>query len=413
MRIICLITISQLFFINAFTQANYQPGFIIKNNGETIHGWIDYRQWSNNPKKILFKQNMGEKEVPYTVDDLSLFSITNKDTYTRAIVTKDIRPVDIKYLTDDTQGSVVSDTVFLRELVVSDTLSLYALTDDKYHFYIKYKTGGYEELIYKVYLHDGVSETQTTYRQQLLTYLPSNRPDYKELDYRLNHSRYVGKDLIALVQLIDHRSGAITLKTKKNKPSFFISGGGQVSFINFEGFPDISGLNYSNKVTPAFGIGMDIYSGRNLDDFTIRFELVYSSLYYNGNGTSADNVLSPEKERNYSLKVHSITPSAGFLYNFLRSKTYKVYAGVKIGYNLSSYPLNEYIETTPSTNTTRTIKNDYEFEKGWLSGSANVGLILSNKFEVMGSFSIIGSFSNYINYSVKPNIIYGGVAYHL
>jgi len=42
-----------------------------------------------------------------------------------------------------------------------------------------------------------------------------------------------------------------------------------------------------------------------------------------------------------------------------------------------------------------------------------VGLILSNKFEVMGSFSIIGSFSNYINYSVKPNIIYGGVAYHL
>ena len=202
-----------------------------------IRGWIDYRQWSNNPKKILFKENMEDKAVAYKVDDLSLFTITNKDTYTRAIVTKDIRPVDIKYLTNDTQDSVVTDTVFLRELVVSDTLSLYALTDDKYHFYIKYKTGGYEELIYKVYLHDGTSEAQTTYRQQLLAYLPGNRPDYKEVEYRLNHSRYVGKDLTALVQLIDNRSGAITLKTKKNKPSFFISGGGQVSFVNFERVP--------------------------------------------------------------------------------------------------------------------------------------------------------------------------------
>jgi len=165
-------------------------------------------------------------------------------------------------------------------------------------------------------------------------------------------------------------------------------------------------------VTPAFGIGMDIYSGRNLDDFTIRFELVYSSLYYNGNGTSADNVLSPEKERNYSLKVHSITPSAGFLYNFLRSKTYKVYAGVKIGYNVSSYPLNEYVETTPSTNTTRTFENDYVFEKGWLSGSVNLGVMLNNKLDLMGSFSVMGSFSNYTNYSVKPNIMNVGVAYH-
>jgi hypothetical protein len=49
-------------------------------------------------------------------------------------------------LTNDTKDSVVTDTVFLQELIMPDRLSLYDLNNDKYHFYIKCKSGDYEEL---------------------------------------------------------------------------------------------------------------------------------------------------------------------------------------------------------------------------------------------------------------------------
>jgi len=415
MRIILLIIFFQLFFIDAFSQSNYQPGLIQKIDGEIIHGWIDYRQWERNPKKILFREKMENESQMYSVKDLSEFAVTGEDTYRKAIVTKDMRPVELTYLTTDTQDTVLADTVFLRELVKSAELSLYELNDEKHHFYIQYSTGDYNELIYKVYLYENGLEKRTIYRQQLLTYLPNSRQDYDKISFRINNARYVEKDLIAIVRLLDNEAVSATAKAKseKNKPSFFISGGGQVSFIKFKGFPDISDLNYSKKVTPAISIGMDIFSKRSLSDFIIRFELTYSSLIYEGDKTGADNFMAPIKERTYSLKLNNVTPSVAFLYSFLQKKdSYKVYAGVKIGYNFTSYPVNKYVETVPSTGTSRTINDDYVFEKKWLSGSANLGAIISNKFGVNMSFSAFGSFSNYVNFSVAPNIFCGSVSYH-
>ena len=415
MKIILLIIFFQLFFFGAFSQSNYQPGLIQKIGGEIIHGWIDYRQWEMNPKKILFREKMEDKPQTYSVNDLSEFAITDKDTYKKAIVTKDMRPVELNYLTTDTQDTVLADTVFLRELVNSDKLSLYELNDEKYHFYIQYSKGDYNELIYKVYLYENSFEKQTTYRQQLLAYLSNSSQDYDKISYRINNARYVEKDLIAIVRLLDNKAVIAKAKAKseKNNPSFFISGGGQVSFIKFKGFPDISDLNYSKKVTPAISIGMDIFSKRNLSDFIIRFELTYSSLIYEGDKTGADNFMAPLKERSYSLKLNNITPSVAFLYNFLQKKdSYKVYAGVKIGYNFTSYPVNKYVETIPSTNTSRIINDDYLFEKKWLSGSANLGAIISDRFGLNMSFSVFGAFSNYVNFSITPNILCAGVSYH-
>ncbi|MDP4283986.1 MAG: hypothetical protein Q8891_06150 [Bacteroidota bacterium] len=172
-------------------------------------------------------------------------------------------------------------------------------------------------------------------------------------------------------------------------------------------------MNYSKKISPVISIGMDVFSGRNLNDFMIRFELTYSSLNYYGNKTGADNSMSPVKELTYSLKLNNITPSVSFLYNLLRKRnSYKVYAGVKLCYNLASCRVNKYVETTPSTNTTQTFNNYYPFEKGWLNGSASLGAIISNRFEVNVSYSVWGTFSNYSNLSLTPNILYGGVAYH-
>ena len=181
MRVIFLTVFLHLFFIDSNAQSNYQPGLVHKNAGEIIKGWIDYRAWEKNPKEIRFKENENDEAFVYTCNDISLFEITNKDTYVKAIVSKDIRPVELEKLSVDTKDSIVNETVFLRVLVQADKLSLYALNDDKEHFYIKDTAGKYDELVYKVYLKD----------EQKLTYL-EEKPIYRRQlsKYILNESRF-------------------------------------------------------------------------------------------------------------------------------------------------------------------------------------------------------------------------------
>src|SRR5476649_1116056 len=38
-------------------QANYQEGYILKNNGDTVKGYINYQEWEYSPLKVEFKIN--------------------------------------------------------------------------------------------------------------------------------------------------------------------------------------------------------------------------------------------------------------------------------------------------------------------------------------------------------------------
>jgi hypothetical protein len=43
--------------IGAIAQKNYTLAYIVKNNNDTINGFIDYREWYKNPESILFTQS--------------------------------------------------------------------------------------------------------------------------------------------------------------------------------------------------------------------------------------------------------------------------------------------------------------------------------------------------------------------
>ena len=406
MRVIFLTVFLHLFFIDSNAQSNYQPGLVHKNAGEIIKGWIDYRAWEKNPKEIRFKENENDEAFVYTCNDISLFEITNKDTYVKAIVSKDIRPVELEKLSVDTKDSIVNETVFLRVLVQADKLSLYALNDDKEHFYIKDTAGKYEELVYKVYLKDEQKltylEEKPVYRRQLSKYI-LNEPDFDKLVKRLNTLKYEENELSSFVRTINKDVVSSTVKKPANKPVFFISGGVLFAPLHVEGSKDVADLSYSTSLTPTFGIGMDIFSSRNLSDFTIRLAVKYSSLNYKGNKTDKDWV-GTETEKLYSLKVTTITPELSILYNFVKGSSYTVYGGLGVGYNLSSFPLNEYVEIKKATNDTSKYSNYLPFEKNWTGLSASIGAVIKKKFELTAGTRILGSFANFASFGFKPSM---------
>ena len=53
-----LLLIGLLTYQLAFSQENYIPGYVIKNNNDTVFGFVDYRNWSKNPVMVKFKKNI-------------------------------------------------------------------------------------------------------------------------------------------------------------------------------------------------------------------------------------------------------------------------------------------------------------------------------------------------------------------
>ena len=56
MKKITLLMMFSILLNYLYSQENYQPGYIIDNNGKKIEGYIDYRNWNNNPDFIKFKE---------------------------------------------------------------------------------------------------------------------------------------------------------------------------------------------------------------------------------------------------------------------------------------------------------------------------------------------------------------------
>src|ERR1700751_2034793 len=84
--------------ITAQGQTNYQPGSLLLSNGQQTNGLIDYREWRQNPRKISFKKDPESQVVQYGTEELQAFNITGKDSFERAIVTKDMQPVEMHEL---------------------------------------------------------------------------------------------------------------------------------------------------------------------------------------------------------------------------------------------------------------------------------------------------------------------------
>ena len=106
--------------ISVSAQKNYLSGSVVLMNGETVKGLIDYRNWEQNPGQINFKINEGAVEQTYTVNDIKAFEITGHDEYIRAIVVKDMLPVNANSLELEGVHKMVDDTVFLRSIVKGD-----------------------------------------------------------------------------------------------------------------------------------------------------------------------------------------------------------------------------------------------------------------------------------------------------
>ncbi len=68
--------------IVALSQSNYRQGYVIKSDGDTLKGYINYKEWSESPKAIEFKQKSADAQsVSYNAPAIKSFRVNGLDNY--------------------------------------------------------------------------------------------------------------------------------------------------------------------------------------------------------------------------------------------------------------------------------------------------------------------------------------------
>lgn len=290
---------------NSYSQTNFETGYVIDLNNDTIKGSMDYFNWNYTPKRITFKTLSDSKVTIYNPNNIQGFSVSG-ERYVSGIVTIDESPYRDNDLAQTEKPQYRTDTVFLQ-ILIEGGKSLFSLKDEnlKMHFFIgQDKT--YEMLVFNKYLEtvNGVtySKTNEKFKGQLILYFQDCPSIQKNVSYVL----YNKTDLINLFkEYYKETKNEIVYKYEseklKFKSEFGFLGGLSLTKVKFFGNDDFYNppihTDYPQSINFTFGGFLNIILPRVKNKmsmkskWSINNELVYTSYkvsrqwldYYNSN----------------------------------------------------------------------------------------------------------------------------------
>lgn len=112
-------------------QSNYNPGYVVNTNGDTLKGYINYREWYKTPKSIEFKTNLNdESPVIFNASNSNGFQINGFEKYVTYSGLLSMNKIDVAALTYHADTVRKPGRVFLKELVTGKYITLYFQSDD-------------------------------------------------------------------------------------------------------------------------------------------------------------------------------------------------------------------------------------------------------------------------------------------
>ena len=316
----------------AFAQEDFLPGYVVRNNGDTLRGLVDYRNWKANPRLVDFKTNATSSNQRFSPLDLKGFRVSD-EYYESAIVKTEISPGSISKL-DYTAGlQFQTDTVFLQSMIIGPK-SLYFFENraGNEQFYIK-KEADFELLLYKMYLkiQDGkdVVARNNNYLGQLSLYLdncPNIQPKISKLEYRKKSM----EDLFHAYYDCTKSNIQFQKKTENVQLEPGVLLGASLTSLQFRSdeFDYLVNAGYNPSLNVTGGMFLNIVLPRNLKKWSVFTELLAVSYSVNGKYFAYTN------ENSYStiytkFAQKKIKANALARFNYSKNKTVIFYnAGI-------------------------------------------------------------------------------------
>jgi len=375
---ISLLALAIFFIPTSFCQKNYLPGYIISPDGDTVRGYIDYRNWERNPRFLFFKVNPDDAKSVYSPLNIRGFGVLDEN-YESAIIETEVTSDKTNDLGYDPGITISLDTGFLQAMV-KGAKSLYFFRNKlgKDQFYIR-QDSAYHLLVYKKYLKDQDGKSVIAENRKYIGQLTLYLNDCPEIQKKLTTASYQQnslEDLFLSYYSCTGSSVQFHKKTEKVIPAFGVIAGASLTSLTFHSADEdyyayLINAGYPLSVNFSGGLFLDVILSRNQGKWSICNELVFTSYKVNG---SYDVYISENK---YTYKNTTLGYSYIKLNNLVRYKypvgNMFIYAnaGLSNGYAVSEknyMKLESKLYNQERIEEGKALKDTRRYELGFLAG---------------------------------------------
>lgn len=331
------------FTVFASAKSSFQPGYIINQQGDTLKGLIDYRNWEFNPKTISFQASANSEINEYAPEEIRGFGVAD-DEYTSAKV---LVPLDSDQ--ESVTPNLMDSWVFLQ-VRVRGLKSLYYHKGKAESFYIK-DDSGYHYLEYKKYVRKIGDDTKTAENKKFIGQLTLYLQDCSTLQSSLSKTKYNKKDLdILFAEYYTCKQASPSLNKKTETIAFKFGAVLGVSLTTFTFKSDNSEFDYltepsfPSSTNIAAGVFADAVFPKNNGRWTIKNELLFTTYSteadYHYTTTTNEDIDVKTKIGNTLLRLNTI-----IRFNIPINKV-ALFIDAGIGNSVSLNITNEKITTT-------------------------------------------------------------------
>jgi len=382
-----------LFFLlplYTIAQHNYKPGYVVTNKGDTLTGFIDYKEWATNPNSITFKTSLNdEKRQKYDTENMTGFSITGLESYrlyTGPITTD---ATDPNHISTGRDSSFKVVTVFLKVLLKGKKITLYAYDNTKRRFYIS-ESSNYApyELIYRIYLDeprviDGSrTVVEADYKKQLLMLAQKYSVLNYDISKEIRHSDYLDADLKSVVSQIDGGSKSEFKKAYNDKAriNFYIGSAVNLATVTADGDYALAGGKNYKSTSPRAVVGFNVLLAPNTGRLILSAEISATNWQYRSDYM---NKIYPYVLVHYSFDVFNLTFTPQIIYNLYNKPNFKIYGGAGLDFTSIKYS-NEIFKSQDGQQVTVIYPfNFFEFSS---VPFVKAGIILDKRFDIYTKF---------------------------
>ncbi|TKG93784.1 hypothetical protein EYV94_16195 [Puteibacter caeruleilacunae] len=306
---LCLLFVGIILLQTAFSQENYVDGYIVKLNGDTIKGLIDFRDWENNPNKISFKSTISDTPQLLTPMNINEFGVEDQ-VYESAVIDAELNSLLTHNLEVDQTIEVRVDTTFLQVCIRGDkSLYRYRLPSRE-NFYVKIGDK-YERLIYHRSLVDrkinGSYKTTVKENKKFIGQLSVYLQDSPGIAQKLRNTQYKTNSLMKVFQAYYSNTDITTTFNKKKEKiitSFGLIAGAAKTTLDFtsDHYTYLSQGDIDSPVGPIAGISLDLILPKHMQKWWLHNELLYST--YKADGTHRD-LVHKDRYTDYDFTLES------------------------------------------------------------------------------------------------------------
>ncbi len=369
--------------ITCFAQRNMKDGYVVLNNGDTLKGFIDYREWYKNPVSVLYSAGKEKGRQAYKIKDISSFAVIGREEYRRYTVNISMDRQMVGNIGErDTSSS--EGTVFLKIITEGKYVTLFSYTDDvkKRLYVLPADAATPVELQHSEYISDGQVANALEYRNVLSRIARTYTPDAKDIKALIYDQPYSPNTMAEICNRINGVTATTTAKQQDaatpSRFRFFAGAGINRGLISFGGANHYAGKTKGATYGPVVMAGADIFINPAIGRMFLRSQLSASAYK-----TEAYTFVKYfEAKENYYLqfKQQNIALHEQLNYNVYNGQHLKWFIGAGAGFNFSSYRKNEetFIRQGLSDTTTR-VNSNYvpTLKKFWLNAVFRSGFTIS------------------------------------